>query len=381
MPVSEFSSALNQICAEKNISPEDVLETVKAALISAYRKDYGKAQEELTVELDQETGEARIFQEGKNVTPEGFGRIAAQTAKQVILQRIRESEKKSLIKEFEKKVGTIVSGYIFRIDKGTVIMDLGRTHGILPKSEQIPEEHYQLSQRLRVFVLEIKEGERGPEIILSRTAPKFVEELFALEVPEIHNGSVIIKKIAREPGKRTKIAVQAVAEKVDPVGSCVGQKGVRVQAVINELGNERVDIIPYSDDIKTSISNSLSPAKVLEVKISNEKKKQAQAIVAEDQLSLAIGKNGQNVRLAAKLTGWKLDIRGFKPGEKIEEPVIKSELAKAGLSVRVTNVLEREGINSVEALKSKSKEELGVIKGLGPKGKEEIVKILETAKK
>lgn len=304
---SEFASALNQVCAERNIQPEVVLETIKTAVLAAYRKDYGDPHG-IRVEINQNTGEVALFKENKNVTPPTFGRIAAQTAKQVILQKIREAEKAAILSEFEKKVGTIVSGLVQRITGSVITVSLGKAEGILPPHEQVPSDNYRPNQRLRFYLLAIKPTAKSEEIIVSRSDKRLIEELFKSEVPEIASGSVEIKAIAREPGSRTKIAVFSNQPNVDPVGSCVGQKGVRVQAVISEIGEEKIDIIQYSDDPKKFIAAALSPAKDVEVVV-NEKKKEALAIVPDDQLSLAIGKEGQNVRLAAKLTNWKIDIK------------------------------------------------------------------------
>jgi len=369
MVQTEFAAALNQVAAERGIEPESVLETVRAALVSAYRKDHEGEIEELRAEVDSSSGEAKIFKEDKDVTPAGFGRIAAQTAKQVILQRIRESEKKAVVEEYQEKVGEIISGHIFRLERGLVIVDLGRAQGIMPSSEQVRQEEYQLNQRLKVLVAEVREGHRGPEIIVSRSRPEFVEKLFSLEVPEMANGTVKVEKIAREPGERTKVAVSSNQENVDPVGSCVGQKGVRVQAVIAELGSERIDIIHYSDDTEKFIANSLSPAKVIEVKLDRDTS-QARVEVFEDQLSLAIGKGGQNVRLAAKLTGWKIDIKG---GDQSEADKGKLE----GLSTRTANALAKAKITEIEKLREMSEEEWGEIKGIGQKAVEEIKKLLK----
>ena len=377
MVQTEFAAALNQVAAERGIEPEDVLETVRVALVSAYRKDHGGEIEELRAEVDPNSGEAKVFKNDEDVTPAGFGRIAAQTAKQVILQRIRESEKKAVIEEYQEKVGEILSGHIFRLERGLAIIDLGRAQGIMPSSEQVRQEEYQLNQRLKVLVAEVREGRRGPEIIVSRSRPEFVEKLFALEVPEMANGTVKAETIAREPGERTKIAVSSNQENVDPVGSCVGQKGVRVQAVIAELGSERIDIIHYSEDTEKFIANSLSPAKVIEVKLDREHK-QARVEVFEDQLSLAIGKGGQNVRLAAKLTGWKIDIRGGETSPAGEEfKVQSSKFKELGLSTRVVNALARAKITEIEKLREMSADELGAIKGIGPKAVEEIKKLLK----
>jgi N utilization substance protein A len=309
MARTEFASALSQVAAERGIEPGEIIEAIKEAIKAAYRRDYGGEVEELEVELDAESGEAKVVKDGKDVTPEGFGRIAAQTAKQVILQRIRESEKTAILSEYEKKVGTIVNGMIQRIEGPVVHVDLGKAEGIMPPSEQTDGEIYRQNQRLKFFIKEIREGTRGSEIIVSRSAKELVQGLFKLEVPEINSGVVEIRAIAREAGKRTKVAVASNQAGVDPVGSCVGQKGVRVQAVIAELGDEKIDIILYSEEIQKFIASSLSPAKVDNVML-NEEEKSATVYVPEDQLSLAIGKEGQNVRLAAKLTGYRIDIKG-----------------------------------------------------------------------
>ena len=383
MATTEFSAAINQLAAERGVSPESIIEGVKQALAAAYRKDFGgptpvveegeEPKDDIEVKLTLETGEARIFKEGKDVTPAGFGRIAAQTAKQVILQKIREEEKEAIRTEFKEKEKSIVSGFVFRVENGVVFVDLGRTQGILPPSEQIPGEQYRTGARVKALVKEVQEGTRGPEILLSRTDPEFVTELFALEVPEISQGIVKVEAISREAGRRTKIAVSSSEERIDPVGSCVGQKGVRVQAVTHELGEEKVDIIPYSADDATFVSSALSPAKVIEAKL-KPKSRTAEVEVPEDQLSLAIGKEGQNVRLAAKLTGWRIDIKGA--GTVFAEGTKGLGLVDQGLSARVAKLLGEAGIESVEKLKEKPFEEIKTIKGLGPKALAEIKKII-----
>lgn len=310
MAITEFNAALNQVASERGIPVESVLESIRLALISAYKKDYGDGEEDvITSELDPDTGEAKIFKDGKDVTPSGFGRIAAQTAKQVILQNIRETEKEVIYGDFKDKIGTIESGVVFRIDKDVIIMDLGKAHGILLPSEQVAEEVYRVGQRLKVLIKEVREGSKGTEIIVSRADPEFVRRLFEQEVPEISSGTVKIEAIAREAGSRTKIAVSSSDDKIDPVGSCVGRKGVRVQSIITEIFGEKVDIVPYSPMIEKFIAASLSPARVTEVEL-DEEEKRAVVSVPEDQQSLAIGKAGQNARLANKLTKWKIDIKG-----------------------------------------------------------------------
>ncbi|KKU83476.1 MAG: NusA antitermination factor [Microgenomates group bacterium GW2011_GWA2_47_8] len=308
---SEFALALNQVATERGIDPAVVLETIKAAILAAYRKDYGAEDLELfTVELNPDTGEAHLKKDGKDITPPGFGRIAAQTAKQVILQRIREAEKQAVLADYQTKIGSIVSGMVLRFDGPNIIVDIGRAQGVMPLQEQSQGERYHLNQRLTFYIEGIRETMRGNEIIVSRAHKGLVEGLFKREVPEVASGAVELRAVAREAGGRTKVAVYSNQSGVDPVGSCVGQKGVRVQSVIGELGgSEKVDIIQWSEDYKNFITAALAPAKDLEV-ILNEKKKSAEVLISDDQLSLAIGRDGQNVRLAAKITGWKIDIRG-----------------------------------------------------------------------
>lgn len=323
---SEFALALNQVATERGIDPNVVVETIKAAILAAYRKDYGGTElEQFTVELNPDSGEAKIFKDNKDITPPGFGRIAAQTAKQVILQRIREAEKQAVLADFEHKVGSIVPGMVLRFDGPNVIVDIGRTQGIMPPQEQSQGERYHLNQRLTFFIEGIRETMRGNEIIVSRAHKGLVEGLFKREVPEVAQGAVELRVVAREAGGRTKVAVYSTQSGVDPVGSCVGQKGVRVQNVISELGgNEKVDIIQWSDDAKQLIAAALAPAKDIDVLL-DESKKSAEVMVPEDQLSLAIGRDGQNVRLAAKLTGWKIDIKGkgFQPSADSAQPPVE----------------------------------------------------------
>jgi len=331
---SEFSAALNQVCAERGIKPEAVLESIQAALLAAYRKDADKTEEEIVgyqATVDPISGAANILDDkGKDITPAGFGRIAAQAAKQIILQRNREAEKDAIIADFQNKIGTIINGMVLRFEGKIAVIDLGRAQTWLPPEEQSPEEYYRLNQRLTVYVKEIRDTPRGPRIIVSRNDPRLVNALFAREVPEIANGAVIIKNVARDPGKRTKIAVDSTEEGVDPVGSCVGQKGVRVQAVTNQLNGEKIDIIPFNKDLKEFIKAALSPADGLIITL-DEKNKRAKVIAAEDQQAIAIGRGGQNVRLAGDLTGWEIDIVGAEnplaeTGETETVKTIKKEI-------------------------------------------------------
>lgn len=335
---TEFAAALNQIASEKGVDVSVVIEAIKAAALAAFKKDLmlrnepiAENFEEFTSQVDSSTGEISIFDGDKNVTPPGFARIAASIAKQVIMQRLNEAERGTILAEYESKIGTVISGTIQRQEGNTFFVDLGRAEGVLPPVEQVHSEMYHQNQRLKFLVKEIREGGRGSEVIVSRADPALVKALFALEVPEIQSGAVEIKVIAREAGSRTKVAAFSSQDGVDPVGSLVGQKGVRVQAVIGELGEEKIDIISYSDDPARFIAQALSPAKDIQVKL-NEKDKIATVTIAQSQLSLAIGKGGQNVRLAAKLTGWKIDIIGAEEPKEVKEEAkkaIEKEVAEA----------------------------------------------------
>lgn len=338
---TEFSSALNQVAHERGLDPNVVLETIKQAIIAAFKKDHPDAisQDHIyDVELDAGNGEAKVFalpatsseadgvvtltpKKGairKDVTPPGFGRIAAQTAKQVILQKIREAEKSTIITEYEKRLGQLVNGMIIRFVGNDIIVDIGKAEAVMPKEEQVYSENYHLNQRLTFYIDTIRDGIRGKEVVVSRANSNLIKELFRREVPEVNSGSVEIKTIARDPGSRSKIAVYSHQAGVDPVGSCVGQKGVRVQAVISELNGEKLDIVQFSEDPEKFVISALSPAANLIVKI-NTKKQSAEVAAPPDQLSLAIGRDGQNAKLAGKLTGFHIDITGA-PEEKQSTP-------------------------------------------------------------
>lgn len=324
MPVvqrSEFALALNQVATERGVDVSVVLDTVKNAILAAYRKDHpGTEIEEYEASLNQNTGEAKILHKGKDVTPPGFGRIAAQTAKQVILQKIREKEREAIVTDFRGKIGTIVNGMVLKFAGPNVIVDVGKAEAVMPPQEQIANEKYHLNQRLAIYIVDIREGLKGEEIIVSRAHIGLLEGLFKREVPEVSQGSVEIKAIAREAGNRAKVAVYSTQSGIDPVGSCVGQKGVRVQAIIQELGGlEKIDIIQWQDNPKSYITQALSPAKNIAVEI-DEKEKVAIVTVPKEELSLAIGREGQNVRLASKLSGYRIEIEGQEPvEEKAEE--------------------------------------------------------------
>jgi len=338
---NQFISAIEQICDEKGLSKDIVLEAVEQALAAAYKKDYGDRDQEVRVELDPNTGEPRIFV-SKEVVEEvenpflqisvadaqkhkkgakiedvieyeednkDFGRVAAQTAKQVIVQRIREAEREVVFTEYSDKEGVILNAVVQRVEGNNVFVDLGKASGIMFPAEQIRGEHYYPGQRLKVYIVRVEQTARGPQIVVSRSHPDMIRRLFEMEVPEIEAGTVEIMGIAREGGARTKIAVKSNADGVDAVGTFVGGRGARVQAVMADLGEEKIDIIPFSEDPKQFIAAALSPTKVLNVELDEDEKK-AVVKVPEDQLSLAIGRQGQNVRLAAKLTGWNVDIDG-----------------------------------------------------------------------
>jgi len=436
--MSDITNAIKQICEEKNLSYEAVLETIESALAAAYRKDFGEKNQNIKVEFDPESGKSKVFdvktvvedmpeieetegadvasssiaegEEGKEVedgkktrklenkktkedasveavggqaevdekkaetaatetmigqempeeevrkfnpktelqikdaklikktakiddviktklaVPEAYGRMAAQTAKQVIIQKLREAERGMIFEEFKSKEHEVVAGVIQRREGNVVLIDLGKAVGVLPNEEQIMGERYRAGERIKVYVKYVGTTNRGPEIILSRTSDEILKKVFYLEIPEIANGLVEIKAVAREAGNRSKVAVFAAGENVDPIGSCVGQRGARIQTIISELGGEKIDIIEYDEDVAKFIAHALSPAKVLSVEL-NQAEKRAIAKVAEDQLSLAIGREGQNVRLAARLTDWKLDIVGEKPENK---KTIKQENNEAG---------------------------------------------------
>lgn len=319
---SEFALALNQIASERGVDPTVILDTMKGAILAAFRKDNPSDEEDdvFTVDLNDNTGETRILKDGKDITPPGFGRIAAQTAKQVLLQKIREKEKDAIIDEYTKRVGTIVNGMILRFAGQNIIVDIGKAEAILPASQRIPNEQYFLNKKMPVYIMEISE-EKGREVLVSRASIGLIEGLLKREVPEIASGSVIIDKIVREPGSRTKIAVSSKQSGIDPVGSCVGQKGVRIQAVIDALdGLEKIDVIQGSTDSVKLITNALSPAKNLEVTV-DEKEKIAHVTAPREELPLIIGREGQNVRLASKLTGYNIEVKDVSPAEVVEETV------------------------------------------------------------
>ncbi len=391
----ELLAIIEQMEREKGVKKEILFEAVESALLSAARKVIDvKPDEELTVSLDRHTGKIKVFRNKEEVTSVDFGRIAASTARQVIIQKIREAEKEVVFNEFQGKVGEIVSGIVYRFEKGNIIVDLlGKSEGILPKREQSPKEEFKQGSRIRAYLLEVRKEARGAQIVLSRTHPNLVKKLFELEVPEIYEGIVEVRAISREPGERTKIAVWSKNDKVDSVGACVGMRGNRVRNIVNELQGEKIDIVRFNDDIKEYIKAALSPAEVSEIKTDKEKMK-AEVVVAQDQLSLAIGKHGQNVRLASRLIGWELDIRtkdvpvadGLTKKEEVKEvktPKLEEESGisleeLSGVGEKTLENLKNAGIKTVEELLKSGRDGLVDIKGIGEKKAE---KLIEEAKK
>jgi N utilization substance protein A len=353
----ELLRALEQLEEEKGISKDVIVEAIEAALLSAYKKNFGATAQNMRIEMDRDSGEMRAYQvrtiveevedptlqlalaevrewdptaeSGEmvevEVTPRDFGRIAAQTAKQVVVQRLREAERELVYKEFRDREGDIVTGIVQRIERKNVFLDLGRIEAVLPPPEQIPREGYRQGERVKAYVVEVRQGTRGPQIVVSRTHPGLLKRLFELEVPEVYEGIVEMKAIAREAGTRSKIAVASRDRNVDAVGACVGPKGSRVQAIVDELRGEKIDIVAWAPDLAQFAAAALSPAKVVRVEI-HETTKTALVIVPDDQLSLAIGREGQNARLAAKLTGWRIDIKSETQIREIEAQKIFVDL-------------------------------------------------------
>ena len=381
---SELIIALDELEKEKGIKKEYVLESIEAALVTAYKRNFDVNSDNVKITLNKETGETHVYEElevvenveddktqisledarkldskleigdtvHKELMPKNFGRIAAQTAKQVIVQRIREASREIIFNEFSEKKGEIVSGLVQKVDKNIVVLDLGKIEGIMPLKEQIPTETYHVNQKLRACVASVEKGIKGStQIIVSRANNDFLRKLFELEIPEIYEGLIEIKSVSRDPGKRCKVAVYSQNENIDPVGSCVGQKGIRIQNIINELNGEKIDVIEWHEDPSTFIAEALLPAKVMAVDV-REEEKFAQVIVPDDQLSLAIGKSGQNARLAAKLTNWKIDIKSESQFrellQKMQEEGNEQEKVTEAQNEAKTEVEEIENVSEAE---------------------------------
>ena len=373
---SDFLLAITQLSAEKNLSREVVLGAVEAALASAYRKNNFAPSQNISVKINPSSGKVEVWAEKTVVeqasdrrleisldearkvkpdvqiddaiyvedTPHNAGRIAAQTAKQVILQRLHEAEHSAIFEEYADKQGDIITGVVRRIELRQVFIDLGRAEAVMPAAEQGPNERYRVGQRLKVYLLEVAQTAKGPLLVVSRSHPNLLRRLFELEVPEIYNGTVEIKVIAREAGYRSKVAVAARQEGIDPVGCCVGLRGIRIQNIVNELNGEKIDVVNWSPDMAVFMANALSPAQVVSVGLS-EKEEAATVVIPDRQLSLAIGKEGQNVRLAVKLTGWRIDIRSASDAEKEraeaaqeEARVVSEEIAEVAEAAEPTLV-------------------------------------------
>ncbi|MBO7431830.1 MAG: transcription termination/antitermination protein NusA [Elusimicrobia bacterium] len=411
---SELLNALETIQKEKKIPKEEILRVIENALVSAYKKHVGK-NVNVEAKVDSETGamsacvikkvvenvvnplleislqdakkyskSAKVGEDVKiQLDTDDFSRIAAQTAKQVIVQKIRESERDSLYEEMKGKIGEMVNGSIYKIANKNIIVDLGRSEAILPVSEQVYKEKFAVGQHIRALIIKAEKNVKGPNTVLSRAHPDLVKVLFELEVPEIYEKIVNIVSIVREPGVRTKIAVTSNNPKVDPVGACVGVKGARIKPIIDELRGERIDLIPYSSDPVKYITAAISPAKVISVTIVSDTEKKAEVIVADDQLSLAIGKSGHNVRLAARLTGWHIDVKSEQQKkQELEQKVVEQtsaleQLKEKGVSDKIIDLLVQAGISNIQKLSELKVDDLTTLPGIGPKTAE---KIIEAAK-
>ena len=411
---SELINALETIQKEKKISKEEILHVIENALVSAYKKHVGKAVN-VEAKVNPETGAMSAcvikkvvdevtnpllevsLQDAKKVSKsakideeikipldtDDFSRIAAQTAKQVIVQKIRESERDSLYEEMKAKIGEMINGSIYKISNRNIIVDLGRTEAILPVSEQVPKESFSVGQHIRALIIKAEKNSKGPNIVLSRTHPDLVKVLFELEVPEIYEKVVDIVNIVREPGLRTKISVVSHNSKVDPVGACVGVKGARIKPIIDELRGERIDLIPFSNDPVKYITSALSPAKVLTVTIVSDEEKKAEVIVANDMLSLAIGKSGHNVRLAARLTGWHIDVKSEEQKKQESEQKIANKTSALeqlkGINDKTIDLLVQAGFTNINKIAELKTEDLTTLPGIGEKTAEKIIEAAKEA--
>lgn len=399
---SDLLTVLDSLGRERGIERTVLIEAVEAAILSASKKTL-ESMPKVRVSMDPISGQIRVFSEKKvvkevkdssleialakakeidvtlkegdecevEVTPQNFGRIAAQAARQVIMQKIREAERANIYQEFEGRQGEIITGIVEKFEQGNVIISIGKAGAILPQRERSPGENYRQGERITAYILEVKKVTHGPQIILSRTHPVLVKKLFELEVPEISEGTVEIKSVAREPGERSKVAVVTSVEKVDAVGACVGFRGSRVKAIVRELSGERVDIVRWDEDMVTFISNALSPAEIVEIKMDKEKQ-EASLIVSDEKLSLAIGKKGQNVRLAAKLTGWRINIRGESEAAEERKEARHSLAQLPGVGQKLAQTLSESGFHSLQDLAGVELSKLMKVPGIGEKKAEKI---------
>jgi N utilization substance protein A len=402
----EIIEALSQITKNKNIDMDFVIETLEASLMSAAKKKFGNA-DHITININPKSGEIKITAIKKVVEQEGdpnveisleraqeidpevelgdemelevgfneFGRNAISVAKQNLIQKVREAERKRIYEEYKDKVETIVTGGVQQIEKGHIIVNLGRAEGVIPPKEQIPKERYRQGDRIRALIIDVQETAKGPQIVLSRASPVFVKRLFELEVPEIYERIIEIKAVAREPGERCKIAVSSIDDRVDPVGACVGVKGTRVQSIVRELSSERIDIVPFSPDSENFATRALAPAKVVHIDTYHDDNSMT-IVVEDDRLSLAIGRAGQNARLAAKLTGWKINILSeseYREQKKLEEQLKIYVTELPGVGKKLKDTLAAGGIETIQDLAKSSVEDLTQIEGVGKKRAESLI--------
>ncbi len=417
---SQFLAAINQLCDEKNISKDNVLETIKAALRAAYKKDYGTREQEVDVELDDNSGLATVYllktvakkvededleisqAEAKkydkkakigdvikiDVTPTDYGRIAAQAAKQVIIQRVQEAERDVMYETFKDRENELINAVVHRVDGRNVYLNLDdKVTTNLPYDQQIPGEKYYAGQRMKLYLDKVIKTPKGPELLISRTHKNLVKKLLELEIPEIKSGLVEVKSIARDPGVRCKVSVASNDEKIDPIGSCVGQKGVRVQNIMDELNGERIDIIQWYEDMEEYIKTALAPAKTTVIQLL-EKEKRAKVFVQPDQRPLAIGEQGQNVRLASILVGWEIDVLDIseyeddksKTKEKVEEKVEVENIEDLGISEELIEKLKEANLTLVEQLKGLSAKDLSEVEGIDEEGAKAIAEAVKKTK-
>ncbi len=412
---SQFLAAINQLCDEKNISKDKVLDTIKAALRAAYRKDYGNKDQEIEVNFDDKSGVATIFlvkevvkkveddnlqiseanakkinKKAKvgekvfiDVTPMNYGRIAAQAAKQVVIQKIQDAEREVLYDTFKDRENELINAIVHRVDGTNVYVNLdNKTTTNIPYDQQIPGEKYYSGQRIKLYLDKVIKTTKGPQLMISRTHPNLVKKLLELEIPEIKSGLVEIKSIARDAGVRCKVAVSSKDEKIDPIGSCVGQKGVRVQNIMDELNGERIDIIQWSENMEDYIKTSLAPAKTSVIKL-DEKDRRAKVFVQSDQRPLAIGKQGQNVRLASILTGWEIDILDISEysggGPKVEEKANIVKVEDLGIDKELIEKLTAANLTLVEQLKGLTEKDFSGVDGVDEAGAKQIVEAIKKA--
>ncbi len=424
---NEFAEAVKQLVADKGISEDLILKTIEMALLAAYKKRFGTTSNAETY-LDEENHLVKIYskkeivekvknpvfeiglEEAKKlhsgaeigdellieIKPEDFGRIAAQTAKQVVRQRLKEIEKDVVFNEYKQREGEMIVGYFQRERAGTIYVNLGKAEGIMPKSQQSPREHYSVGDRIKALLLEVRKETKGPQIILSRSHPAFVKKIFELEVPEIADGTIVIKDIVRDPGYRTKVAVYSPRDEIDPVGACVGLKGIRIQAIVGELEGEKIDIIKWDPDMKKYVANAMNPVKISRIFFTDEENKEALIVVSETQLAIAIGRQGQNIRLISKLVGWKLDViteadfekseyaeyarkaanELFGVGEEEAEAEVTSLKDIPGIDSQALEVLEKAGFLNIEDIIDKDTQTLAKVKGMNEEMAARVVKTI-----